>query len=353
MNKLLTSDRSLNILVPVISAILGLIVGAIVMILGGYDPVQGYQALINGIFGTPRAFGEVIRGMTPLLLAGLSVAFAGRTGLFNIGVEGQLLVGWLAAVAVGVLLDLPSGIHLIVAILAAAAAGGVWGFIPGILKAKFKVNEVIVTIMLNYTALYVTAVLVKTDALYAGNERTYAIKNSASLASEFLRNISGQSRLHWGIIIALLAAIIMWVILDRTTLGYELKAAGYNQNAAQYAGMNVTRNIVLSMSIAGAFAGIGGAMEGLGTFQGMTAMTSFTGVGFNGIAVALLGANNPFGIIASSFLFGGLQTAAPQMNFNANVPSELVNVIIAAIIFFVASGYFIRYGLKRLTKEGK
>lgn len=353
MNKVLTNPRTLNILVPVISAILGLLVGAIIMLLGGYDPIVGYQALINGMFGSPRLIGEVIRTMAPLLLAGLSVAFAGRTGLFNIGVEGQLLVGWLAAVAVGALIELPSVLHVTVAILAAALAGAFWGFIPGLLKAKFKVNEVIVTIMLNYTALYVTAALVRSDALYNTDERTKTIHSSASLTSEFLTSISGNTRLHWGFVIAIIAAVIMWVLLERTTLGYELKAAGYNQNASKYAGMNVSRNIILSMSIAGAFGGVAGAMEGLGTFGTMSALSSFTGVGFNGIAVALLGANNPFGIIFSSFLFGGLSSAASHMQFRANIPAELVNVIIAAIIFFVASGYFIRLGLLHLKKGEK
>lgn len=343
----------MKILVPVISVILGLIIGAIVMILGGYNPITGYQALLDGMFGSPRILGEVIRTMTPLLLAGLSVAFASRTGLFNIGVEGQLLVGWLASVAVGILFDLPAGIHAIVAILAAAIAGAFWGFIPGVLKSVFKVHEVIVAIMLNYIALYVTAAIVKSEALYDGIETTLPIQESASLASNFLASITGNSRLHWGIAIAFIVAIFMWVLLERTTLGYELKAAGYNQHASQYAGMNVSRNIILSMSIAGSFAGIAGAMEGLGTFQRMTAMSSFTGIGFDGIAVALLGANNPLGIVFSSFLFGGLKNAAPHMSFHAGIPSQLVDVIIAFVVLFVAASYSIRFLLKRFVKEEK
>lgn len=161
------------------------------------------------------------------------------------------------------------------------------------------------------------------------------------------------SRLHWGIVVAIIIAIVMWFLLDRTTLGYELKSVGFNQNASQYAGMKVSRNVVLSMTIAGAFAGIGGAMEGLGTFQSMTAMSSFTGIGFDGIAVALLGGNNPFGILLAALLFGGLKSAAPQMNFEADVPSELINVIIACIIFFVACSYVLRWALTRMSKEGK
>lgn len=352
MSKGIFTPRMINIIVPVLSAIFGLLVGAVVMLVSGYDPVLGYQALFDGMFGTPRAIGETIRAMIPLVLAGLSVAFAFRTGLFNIGVEGQLLVGWLASVWVGYAFDLPAVIHVPLAIIVAGLAGAFWGFIPGYLKGRFKVNEVIVTIMLNYTALYVTSALIKTF-IYAGNEKSYDIKPSASLASEWLSTLTGGSRLHWGIIIALIAAVIMWFMLNRTTLGYELKAVGYNQHASQYAGMKVSRNVILSMSIAGVFSGIGGAMEGLGTFQNMTALSAFTGIGFDGIAVALLGVNNAFGIILSALLFGGLKSAAPQMNFAANVPSELINVIIACIIFFVACSYLLRWALSRFNKEGK
>ncbi|WP_071461178.1 ABC transporter permease [Bacillus massilinigeriensis] len=352
MQNIWKNERLFNVLVPVISAVLGMLAGAIIMVLGNYDPVVGFEALFNGMFGSPKAIGETIRAASPLILSGLAVGFAFKTGLFNIGVEGQLLVGWLASVWVGYAFDLPGVLHVIVSILAAAIAGGFWGMIPGYLKAKFKVHEVIVTIMLNYVALYVTADLIK-RYLYAGNEKSYRIKETASLSSSFLSEITEGSRLHWGIAVAIIAAIIMWFILEKTAMGYELKSVGYNQHASMYAGMNVSKNVVLSMTISGAFAGIAGAMEGLGTFQNMTVLSSFTGTGFDGIAVALLGANNAFGIILSSLLFGGLNTAAPQMNFDANVPSELIKIIISLIIFFVASGYIIRVIAERFSKEGK
>ena len=352
MAKKFLTERTINILVPVLSVIFGLLVGAIIMITSGYDPIVGYAALWDGMVGNPRAIGETLRTMIPLVLAGLSVAFAFRTGLFNIGVEGQLLVGWLAAVWFGYAVSLPAFLHVPLSILFAALVGGLWGFIPGYLKGKFKVNEVIVTIMMNYIALYVTYYIIR-NFLHEANEKSYDIKASASLSSSWLSSLTDGSRLHWGIVAAIVVALIMWFILDRTTLGYELKSVGFNQHASKYAGMKVSRNVVLSMTIAGAFAGIGGAMEGLGTFQSMTAMSSFTGIGFDGIAVALLGANNAFGILLSALLFGGLKSAAPQMNFEANVPSELINVIIACIIFFVACSYILRWALSRFSKEGK
>ncbi|MCA1030135.1 ABC transporter permease [Bacillus timonensis] len=352
MRKLLKNEKFINFLIPVLAAVLGLLAGAIIMLFGNYNPITGFAALLDGMIGRPKAVGETIRAMTPLILAGISVAFAFKTGLFNIGVEGQLLVGWLAAVWVGYAFDLPMIIHVPLAIAVAALAGGLWGLVPGYLKARFKVHEVIVTIMMNYVALYVTADLIK-EFLYAGNEKSYKIKETASLASPFLSSLTENSRLHYGIIVALIAAFIMWFLLEKTSKGYELRSVGINQHASYYAGMNVSRNIVLSMSISGAFAGVAGAMEGLGTFQNMTVLSSFTGTGFDGIAVALLGANSAIGIVLAAALFGGLKTAAPQMNFVANVPSELVEIIIALIIFFVASSYLIRLLLARFSKEGK
>lgn len=352
MSKFLKNEHIVNITIPVLAAVLGLVAGAIIMLLGGYDPVVGYGALLDGMIGSPKSIGEVIRAMSPLILAGIAVAFAFKTGLFNIGVEGQLLVGWLASVWVGYALDLPKAIHLPLAILAAAAAGAIWGFIPGLLKARLKVHEVIVTIMMNYIALYMTSAVIKTF-LYAGNEKSYNIKESASLASPFLASITDNSRLHFGIIVALLASFIMWFLLNKTAKGYELRAVGFNQHASQYAGMSVARNIALSMAISGAFAGLAGAMEGLGTFQNMNSLSAFTGTGFDGIAVALLGGNHAVGIILAAALFGGLKTAAPEMNFMADVPSELIDIVIALIIFFVASSYIIRWFFNRLGKEGK
>ncbi|PKC52556.1 hypothetical protein RhiirA1_404873, partial [Rhizophagus irregularis] len=203
------SNRVVNILVPIVSVIVGLIVGAIVMVASGYSPTEGYIALWNGIFGDSYTIGESIRQITPYILSGLAVAFAFRTGLFNIGVEGQLLAGWTAAA--------------------------------------------------------------------------------------YVESITDYSRLHWGIIVALLMVAVMWFILDKTTRGYELKAVGFNSQAAEYSGMNVKKNIILAMTISGVFAGLAGAMEALGTFEYASTKGGFTGIGFDGIAVALLGANTPLG----------------------------------------------------------
>ncbi|ETI66507.1 ABC transporter permease [Neobacillus vireti] len=343
------SKRLVNILTPIFAVILGIIFGTIIMLVSGYNPIEAFIALGQGAFGDVYQIGEVVRQVTPYILAGLAVAFAFRVGLFNIGVEGQFIVGWLAAVWVGVTFDLPAIIHLPLAILAAMIAGGLWAFVPGLLKARFRVHEVIVTIMMNYIALHTVNYIVNTK-MNQGSSKTAKIHETASLRSEWLSDFTTGSSIHWGIIIAIICCFIMWFLLEKTTRGYELRAVGFNQDAAHYAGMNVNKNIILSMVISGCFAGIAGAMEGLGTFGYMAVQGGFTGVGFNGIAVALLGGNTALGVFFAALLFGILKIGALSMPL-AGVPKELVDIIIALIVFFVASSYIIRIVLERFSKK--
>ncbi|AIE59715.1 ABC transporter permease [Bacillus methanolicus] len=345
------TKRLSNLLIPLIAVLLGILSGTIIMIVSGYDPIAGFSSLWNGAFGDLYYTGEVIRQVTPYILSGLAVAFAFRVGLFNIGVEGQLIVGWLAAVWVGISFELPKVIHLPLAILTAAVAGALWAFIPGLLKAKFRVHEVIVTIMMNYIALHATNYIIRT-VLSDKSDKTKMIYESASLRSPFLESITDYSRLHWGILISLACAVIMWFLLEKTTIGYELRSVGFNHHASQYAGMNVNRNIILSMLISGAFAGLAGAMEGLGTFGYAAVKGGFTGVGFDGIAVALLGGNTAIGVIFAAILFGALKVGALNMPLESGIPNELVDIIIALIVFFVASSYMIRWVIERINKKG-
>lgn len=328
------TKRLSNLLIPLIAVLLGILSGTIIMIVSGYDPIAGFSSLWNGAFGDLYYTGEVIRQVTPYILSGLAVAFAFRVGLFNIGVEGQLIVGWLAAVWVGISFELPKVIHLPLAILTAAVAGALWAFIPGLLKAKFRVHEVIVTIMMNYIALHATNYIIRT-VLSDKSDKTKMIYESASLRSPFLESITDYSRLHWGILISLACAVIMWFLLEKTTIGYELRSVGFNHHASQYAGMNVNRNIILSMLISGAFAGLAGAMEGLGTFGYAAVKGGFTGVGFDGIAVALLGGNTAIGVIFAAILFGALKVGALNMPLESGIPNELVDIIIALIVFLL------------------
>lgn len=346
------SNRTLNLLIPVVSVILGLLAGALIMLVSGYNPVNGYIALWNGAFGQVFYVGETLRLATPYIFAGLAIAFAFRTGLFNIGAEGQLIVGWIAAVWVGVAFDLPKVIHLPLAILAACCAGAFWGFIPGLLKARLRVHEVIVTIMMNYIALHTSNYLIR-NVLSKQQDTTPHIHHSASLSSPFFQKITDFSTLHNGIYLSLVAVVVMWFIIEKTTLGFELKSVGFNQSASEYAGMSVNRSIILSMVISGAFAGLGGAMEGLGNYGFAFLQSSFSGIGFDGIAVALLGGNTAPGVLIAAVLFGALKVGSLNMPVDANVPNELVNIVIALIILFVASGYIIKWSLARLKREAK
>jgi ABC-type uncharacterized transport system permease subunit len=344
------SKRLINIITPLIAVVLGIVIGTIIMLASGYDPVSAYSALWDGAFGNVYYMGEATRQVTPYILAGLAVAFAFRVGLFNIGVEGQFIVGWLASVWVGSSFDMPKIIHLPLAIIAAMIAGGLWAFIPGLLKARFRVHEVIVTIMMNYVAFHTVNYIIN-NKLNAGSSRTALVHQSATLQSPWLQQLTQHSTMHWGIVIAVICCFVMWFLIEKTTKGFEFRAVGFNQDAAHYAGMNVNRNIILSMVISGCFAGIAGAMEGLGTFGYMAVQGGFTGVGFNGIAVALLGGNSALGVFFAAVLFGVLKIGSLSMPLTAGVPKEMVDIIIALIVFFVASSYIIRIFLERFSKK--
>ncbi|GGE24967.1 putative ABC transporter permease protein YufP [Marinithermofilum abyssi] len=323
-------------LTSLISVLLGMLVGAGMMLAAGYDPLLAYGALFQNAIFQPYDLGETIRTITPLILTGLAVGLAFRTGLFNIGVEGQMIIGSLAAAIVGLKFSLPPVLHSAAAVAAAAVAGALWAFIPGLLKAVRGVHEVITTIMMNFIALNLSNWLVRTW-LSNGADSTDKIKESASLRWDLLSQWFDNSRIHLGIMIALLAAYGMYVLLWKTTYGFELRAVGYNPHASEYAGMNVKRSILSSMMISGMFAGLAGACQLLGTSGYLSIRGGFEGIGFDGIAVALLGANAPIGILLAAVLFGVLTYGGGNMQFAADVPFEVIRVVFAAIILFVAA----------------
>ncbi|SCW76872.1 simple sugar transport system permease protein [Paenibacillus tianmuensis] len=335
--------------ISLLSVLLALLCGAVIMLLGGYNPISAYAAFFEGIFGTPYLFGETVRQITPLIFTGLAVAFAFRTGLFNIGAEGQFMVGQLAAVSVGILFPLPWYLHMPLAILAAAVAGGLWGLVPGYLKARRGVHEVVTTIMMNWIGLILVNHLIRTY-FKAQAERSETIRDTASLSSAWLSELFGGSRIHLGIVVALLAAIVIYVLLWKTKKGFELRTVGLNRSGAEYAGMNVNKNVMMSMMISGALAGIGGASEGLGVYGYMTLSSSFPGFGYDGIAVALIGANTSIGVILGAILFGGLTFGAQNMQMAADVPYEVIRIIIALIIFFIASSLLVSSFVSRCKK---
>ncbi|ABR49706.1 inner-membrane translocator [Alkaliphilus metalliredigens QYMF] len=363
MNKIkafISNDKNHRFLIPIIAILLGFLLGSIVMLFTGLNPKDLFVSLIRAVTGininnigtdrevfNSRYIGEYFVYVMPITLTGLSVAFAFRTGLFNIGAEGQVMVGALAATYAALTLDLPRILFVTAVILAGALAGAFWGFIPGILKAKYNVHEVVVTIMLNYTGLYMTNYFIKAMP-DSTSTRTADFPQASLLKSEFLAGITNNSRLHYGFIVVILAALAFWFIIEKTTFGYELKAVGYNPFASRYAGMKVKRNAALSMTIAGAFSGLAGAILVAGTFGYGRVLGSFENYGFDGIAVALIGGSTALGSVLGGLLFGALKAAQPIMQIN-RIPRDIAIIIIASIVIFIA----MRYGIKSVLEKVK
>lgn len=352
MKLLLTTNQNrLNaFLIPIFSILLGFIFGAILMLFFGYNPLTAYEAMIMGVFNSPYFIGEALRQATVLTFTGLGFAIAFKAGFFNIGIAGQLLAGWVAAIWVALAFpDLPRIILLTLSLGAAVVAGAVWAGIAGALRAYFGTSEVIVTIMLNYTALHLTNYIIRT-VLTTGNT-TDRVSENASLSVGWLSALTQNSRINMGLFIAIIVVILYWVFMTQMTAGFEVRAVGLNPDASTYAGMSAERNIILSMLISGGLAGLGGAIHGLGTFGNLFTQSGLPSAGFNGIAVALLGLGNPIGIFFSSILFGVLDVGAGFMPNRAGVPDEMASIVIAAIIFFVGANYIIRVALDKVQSN--
>lgn len=339
-------------LYTILAIVLGILIGSIILLLSGTNPVEAYKVIFLGAFGKPKYISWTIVKAVPLILTGLSVAFAFNTGLFNIGAEGQYIVGSIGALVVGLLLDLPPVIHGLVALLVGALCGYIWGALVGILKAKFQVNEVISSIMMNWIAFYLSNYLLSFPLLRSiESDNSYPIKETASIKiagawkmsesgraylaqHKFLKDILNPP-LNFGIIIAILAAIVVWYILKKTTLGYELRAVGFNEKAAEYGGIDINKSIVKSMGIAGILAGLAGAITVLGVSGDIGIMAAQEGYGFDGMAVALIAGNNPLGTIPAALLYAGLTYGGGKLT-TIGTYSEVVNIIIGIMILFIA-----------------
>jgi simple sugar transport system permease protein len=348
-----------KLVLPLIAVFLGFLLGSIIVIATGRSPLSMFAAMLKGFSGfdivndvpfNPRYVGEFIIQSMPIILTGLAFAFASRTGLFSIGAEGQLMVGSLAATTVALVVQAPRFIHLPLVILAAALAGALWGSVPGFLKARFNVHEVTVSIMMNYIALHLNNFVILHIFGSQDRVKTAFFPETALLKSPFLQSITRGSRLNWGFIPVIIALLVFAFIINKTTFGYSLRAVGYNKEAARYAGMKVNRNIVLSMMIAGAFAGLAGAVITTGTFNFGRALSSAEGYGFDGIAVALVGGNQASGILFAGLLFGMLKSAQPLMQ-SAGIPREIAGIIQASIVLFVAMQYGIKLLLEKFRRK--
>ncbi len=340
--------RTLSLVtIPLLAIVLALIVGAVVIIAssplvsGHLDlvlPLRAYAALVSGAFGTVNGLIQTIVSASPLILAGLAVSIGFKAGLFNIGAQGQFLVGAVAAAAVGAgLAHAPAPVAIGVSILAALVAGAVYGFIPGFLKAFTGAHEVVTTIMLNYIAIQFVAYLITGPLRATG--ATFA--RSPSVGAAELPVLIGRNG-HLGILFALVAVPIAWWLLYRTTIGFEVRTVGANPDAARYAGMSPRWIVIATMTVCGLLAGLAGAGEILGITGYMPAGYS-TNVGFDGITVALLGRANPIGILFGGLLLGAMRAGSNLMQIQAGVPVQMIDVLQGVILFFLAAELVVRY----------
>jgi simple sugar transport system permease protein len=330
---------------------LGLLFGFIIMIVA--LPGNSLPGFGRVLFGGFSRLGDVFYFATPILMTGLSVGFAFKMGLFNIGASGQYTMGMFFALYVGFMWEMPSSIHWIACVLAGLIGGMLWGFIPGILKALCNVNEVITSIMFNYIGMYIVDMLIQGNAtMYVSTKtRTAYLPQSAQIPSLGVPN----SNVNFSIIVAVLIAVALFIILNKTVFGYELKATGFNKFASKYAGMNDKRNTILTMVIAGALSGLGGAFAILapstiaGSSMTYEPISVIAANGFNGIAVALLGFANPIGIIFSSIFISHIQRGGTLASLLGYKP-EIIDVVIAVIIYFSSFALIMNAAIAKYMK---
>jgi len=355
------SDSSVNALSSVTAIFAGLLAGLVILLLtNASQAFNGFWAILSGGFSSMKELGQVLYFATPIILTGLSVGFASKTGLFNIGAAGQFIVGAYTAVLIGVKCSfIPGHLLWITALLAAMLAGALWGAIPGIFKALFNVNEVIACIMTNYIGtLLVNFLITKTifDSLRNQSIRVVSAANLPKIGMDkVFRDGFITSSANSGIFIAVIFAVLIYIILEKTAFGYELKACGFNREAARYAGINEKRSIILSMTIAGALAGLGGALLYLaGSGKGITVVDVLAQEGFLGIPVALLGLNNPIGIIFSGLLVAYLNVGGFMMQLYSFAP-QVIEIIVAVIIYFSAFALLVKgfFGSLKKRMEAK
>lgn len=336
-----------------LSILVGILFGSIVLLFAGHNPIKVMYNLFYGIFNTPTSMSYTLVNMAPLLLTGIAAAFAFKTGLFNIGIEGQFIIGSVAATCAGILVDLPPVIHPIFCMLCAFLAGGLYAAFVGFLKAKFNVNEVISSIMLNWIALYFNNYVLTLTAIRQPNsDFSYNISPNASIrildswksteaGMEYLAGNSFwgnflKAPVNLGLLVGILVAIVTWFILKKTTLGFELKAVGLNKDAAKFSGISVNQKIVQAMFISGAIGGLAGAVDVLGVTHRIGVLALMQGVGFDGIAIALIALNNPLAVIPVSLLFSALKYGGGKLTLSVGVPGEIVSIMIGFIVFFIS-----------------
>lgn len=335
-----------------ISVGVGLLIGFIIMLI--FDASDAFPALgtllIGGFNGGLRGIGNTLYQAAPIILTGLAVAFAFRTGLFNIGASGQMMMGAYVAIHIGVLWHLPAGIHWIIAFLAGMIAGALWGLVPGLLKAISNVNEVIASIMMNYIAGNLLIILIMSNVFNSSYARSTNIQKSAELP--LLNSIFPGSTANIGIFIAIATVIIAHIILHKTTLGYQLRASGFSMQGSKYAGMNTKANIITAMTLSGAFAGMAGAVAFLVVGKNIGTSFEIFPQGFDGISVALLGLGEPIGALFAGLFLSNLRMGGFYMQRYSFVP-QIIDMIIAVIIYVTAISSALQVVIKRYGEQMK
>ena len=338
---------ALPILTPVIAALIGLLIGAVLLLSVGANPLSAYAALLDGAVGSKNSIADTLVKATPLLFVAVGISIAFRAGVINIGGEGQFIMGAIGATVVALSLDdLPGPVIMVLAFLAGALGGAIWGGIAGALKAKLGVNEILSTVMLNVIAALlmnylVAGPLIDPRQIEAGTRipETARFPRKADLP-----RLWEPTRLHSGIIIAVTMAVVVWVVLWRTPFGFRIRAVGFNPAASRYAGMSVQRNAMTALTLSGMLAGMGGATQVMGLDHRLYSegnAAAFTGLaGFNGIVVALFGGLHPLGAVPASMLFGGLLVGANALQRTAQVPSSIATTLNGIVVFVVVSSQF-------------
>ena len=323
----------------ILSILLGFLVGAIFLVVMGLNVGEAYGKLISSVTSL-KGFSYVIVYAVPYIVTGLSVAFSFKTGVFNIGAEGQFVVGSMAACVTSLMLpELPKPLLIPLCFLAAAAAGALWGGIVAVLKIKWGINEVLSMIMFNWIAFYLSNFIAGIPAIHndGSAEATKNISANASMlfSKDFIKSAGLCPTANWGILVAIVVMLLAWFVIEKTTLGYELKAVGSNKFAAEYGGINVNRSILTALAISGALAGRAGALQLMGMGNRISVFSSQEGYGFAGIVVALIGVSNPFGVFIAGLFYGALMYGGSKLNLEG-VPTQLVSVIVGTVVFFIA-----------------
>lgn len=381
-------NQLVGVLLMLLAVLAAFLVGGIILLLQGVNPLEAYGSMLSGAFANKNGLSDTLVKSVPLMLVGLGIAIAFRGGVINIGGEGQLIVGALVTTYLGVTYgeQWAGTPGILIGLAAGALMGGLWGAIPGLLKARLGVNEILSTVMMNQIAIQVAFFLLRgpmidpaevaagtniphsarlprvldmprfTDlAEKLGATGSATDRGLEGFAAEVYGVLVEPSRLHSGFIFAVTMALLVYIFLWRTTIGYRIRAVGLNPAAARYAGMNVSRTMVLSMTLSGAFAGLAGAVEILGLHHRMFEPTAVSaGYGFSGIVAALFGRLHPLGIIPSSILFGGLLVGGDKMQRAMQIPQVLIVAILGLVVLFVVStDYFVRRrASRRVSVDG-